>query len=534
MTVKNEKEIRIAGVQIFNFCGVTDFSMKEAGILNVISGGNMEGKTAILNAIKHCLWAGGHDPLVINTDSDEAQILIQLTNGVNVDRRVRKTVTDLKVSVKTEFGDDSPISAAQTYLKKILGANGLTFNPIKFFNDKPPEQRRMILQASPFTLTQEDLERLILKFKGVPGLVAWSQLDFSQHGLLLLEQIKESVFTRRQLKNQDVTRLKKSLEQDKIDFPDTTDRDFFDNFDMDDAMNRIQIAQGEINQHESNIESQSNLGESLCEIDDGITQANSEIAGIHEKVDGVAKQSEVSVAAIANQVEVDIAAIHEKAKKDVAAVHARVKESGDQAGKDLAQIDERVNLLSKNRAQADLDIAKVAKQIKAYVAPDIAAIKGDVERFNSSQKLIVKLEDIDRRSGELLDEQKVWKNLDLLHKLLANDVPKAALKEIDMPIDDLTFEGDNVLVGGVDLAKLATSEKMGLAMSMAESLCGDLKLICVDGAEALDTGSFQAFLDKKKTGKYQYFMTVVTGGPLKVDINPDKKPVYDPEKEKAE
>lgn len=125
---------------------------------------------------------------------------------------------------------------------------------------------------------------------------------------------------------------------------------------------------------------------------------------------------------------------------------------------------------------------------------------------------------IEQREEEAEQASVIHSTLDKLHKRLTGEIPRKMLAKLDLPIKGLEFEGDKILVDGVSLDTMSTSEQMKFALVIARSLAQELKVICVDRYESLDKESRKAF--EKEAGKddFQYCIADVTDGDLSLQV----------------
>ena len=72
-------------------------------------------------------------------------------------------------------------------------------------------------------------------------------------------------------------------------------------------------------------------------------------------------------------------------------------------------------------------------------------------------------------------------------------------------------DGDDILINGVSIDNLSSSEQLKFGLQIVRALNGDFKVICVDGIESLDAESFEFFLKEIEDDSYQYFVTRVDG-----------------------
>jgi exonuclease SbcC len=73
-----------------------------------------------------------------------------------------------------------------------------------------------------------------------------------------------------------------------------------------------------------------------------------------------------------------------------------------------------------------------------------------------------------------------------------------------------------ITVDGLPIRNLSTSRQIKLALDIARATASELKLICVDRWESLDKEQRAIFLKEINNDGFQYFLSQVTSGDLKI------------------
>lgn len=173
--------MRALRLDIRNFLGIDAAEIAPDGRSIVVTGGNAQGKTSILEAVKAAFI--GAQPYVIHDGAESA--LIQLdTEEISIEREI--TATGSKLSVKTT--DGIAIRKPQTYLSEIF--NALAANPVKFFLAKPDEQRNILFRAMPATLTREELRGMLnIHPDDFDRVVRPARIDWTAHPFDVVKQV---------------------------------------------------------------------------------------------------------------------------------------------------------------------------------------------------------------------------------------------------------------------------------------------------------------------------------------------------------
>jgi hypothetical protein len=221
--------MKILKIAVHNFLGLAAFKSGKLGKLNRITGDNGVGKTSVLKAIKEAFKSSGIDPQLINLNGDKAEIMIELTDDILIERTITAAGNSPKVTVKGQ-----PVNKPQTWLNNLIGP--FIFDPTAFFMAKDKERVNLLLKAMPFQITISDIVEIL---PVTPEGIDFSEIDQDRHGLLVLADMQKLVYERRHEVNLDVTRKKKSIEQDKQDLGETPDAEKFKGFDLDKAVEEL-------------------------------------------------------------------------------------------------------------------------------------------------------------------------------------------------------------------------------------------------------------------------------------------------------
>lgn len=441
--------MKILKISILNFLGIGSFKSDSLGKLNRIEGGNGVGKSSVLKAITESIKSSGNNPNLIKQGSDKAEIMIELDNNIQIERRITQSANSAKVVVNGQ-----PINKPQTYLDNLIGP--FIFNPVEFFMlvngnaEAKRKARQLLLSSIEFQIDKDSLIGELGELL-VPE-VDLNKFDYSKHGLDVLAEIKNETYDRRKEVNLNLTRLKKAIEQDKLDIPNNFNRKEFEDFDLNNAVEELSAKKVSISDHNNKVER-------LQQMRQRGTQIVSEVETLKAKV------------------------------------------------KSLEEELETLNVNGK----------ALKSEIEGYVEPDISELQSKIESYKQSQKLINKLEEIDRKSDEAEKLELVHKALDEMHSLLANEVPKKMLSQVSLPIEGLALNGDDIAINGVSIQNLSTSEQIRFSLAIAKSLAKELKVVCIDRFESLDKSTQELFEKETDKDGFEYFVTVVTDGDLSMD-----------------
>jgi disulfide oxidoreductase YuzD len=106
----------------------------------------------------------------------------------------------------------------------------------------------------------------------------------------------------------------------------------------------------------------------------------------------------------------------------------------------------------------------------------------------------------------------IEKNKEKFENLLetARKMPEELLSKTKIPIEGLSVKDGNVVINGLTIDNLSTSEQIKLAVDIAKLNAKELKIICIDRFESLDDKTKKDFFEHIKDDDFQYFITEVS------------------------
>lgn len=203
--------MKITKLHIVNFLKLRDIEMNPSKT-NVIVGKNKQGKTSIVKAIQ-AAFDGKLDPSAIRIGEDKAEITVELD-----EMTVKRTLTEKGAYLDISNKEGMKMPSPQKWLDGILGS--FSFNPVEFFNMKPADQRKTLLEAIKLRITGEELMQLVPELQGqqLP-----EGVNFDKHALEVVEDIRKMFYNQRTVANAEVTKKRKSLDDTLAQIPDGFD-----------------------------------------------------------------------------------------------------------------------------------------------------------------------------------------------------------------------------------------------------------------------------------------------------------------------
>lgn len=415
--------MKITKLTIKNFLKLKDIEMNPSKT-NIIIGKNKQGKTSILKAIQ-AVFDGKVDQSFIREGENKAEIIVEL-DDLNVKRTLTEKGNYLDISNKEGF----KVPAPQKFLDGLLGT--FSFNPIQFFELKPTERKKYLLNAIKITLTQDELAKYTGEKLG--------GIDYEKHALDVVEDARKYYYDKRTLANSEVTKKKKVLEDLKSKIPEGFDPK---------------------NVSEEQI---SKLREAIQK-----DEIETQRAGDHQKNISLLQKQETDIKSQIESLNIKLTEIQ---KEIVEALNVKFDFSDELT---------------------------------------ISAAKESLVKLESQREVVFTTKRADEVRSELDSSIKEADKLDLIIIRLTKEVPQALIAKAKLPVDGLTVSDSDILINGISLDNLSSSEQLRFALEVVHHLNDKFKVICIDGIETLDKENFELFLKEIELDDYQYFVTRVDG-----------------------
>lgn len=446
--------IRANLIRIKNVMSVAD-AVIHPGQINQIIGKNNQGKTTLIEVLK-LAFEGSTDGTLVRHGEEQAEVVVELSDKTNIRRRLS---AEGKQSVEVKQGEYK-MSSPQTYLDGLF--NSVSFNPVDILD--PKKRANAIMTSMPIRLTAEELAGYLgvdvsslppLEYEGV-------------HGLKVLEAAHKYYFQRRAEANKDAKDKLKKYEIHKAELPLIPEAA---NSDRSEFAAKIAKEQKMLNEVKLQIARADAVLENIAKAELKVERYRTEVVKVEQEIVDLERKMELlkqrksTGEKFLTEAELDIPLMRpDKSALDaLAAVHEQVIA---QQGQKIAEIDTALEVAKRHELVADMH----------------------VEAENAEA------------SAEVFNKQVI---------ALAGDIKKKLMSTVEMPVPGLQYVNGEFLVDDVPISHLSTSKAMRLAIGVARKLAGKLKLICLDGAEALDEQSYEALRQEISGDGYFYIITKV-------------------------
>ena len=418
--------MKISKISIENLFGIEQLELDGKSV--ELTGSNGMGKSSVLDAIRLALTNNSKRKYIIKNGQKEGKIYVKLDDGTTIERKKRTDKSDYK-SIKD--GDGNDISSPESFLKDIF--TPLQLEPVEFLSMTEQEQNRILLNLIKF---DKDKKQFITeKFKEE---INWVDYDNSILEILNEIQSKDGKYYQvREEINRNIRNEQAIIADIVKDIPDNYDVEKWRNFTLSDKYE-------ELNKKK---EFNAKIDKSIAYKEDYENKVTA--------LDNILKNCLL-----------EIETVKSNERKEIENKIADFKNQISLLEKDLENLDNKY-LLNSNNAQAehDKEIAKLDENIK--IANEWAAkTKEETDTLENELKIAEEMKghinEYDRMA-EKKEHIEVLKGQSeaLTDKIeLARNLPGEILKEVEIPVKNLTVENGIPLVNNLAISNLSERRKI--------------------------------------------------------------------------
>lgn len=493
--------LRVSAVQIKNVLGISEVSI-EPGKVNVIRGKNGTNKTSIITAIQATLGGGNLAKLARIGADDEPEVVLEISgdDGLaihRVERMAGRVRVQSRVGQTAAFED---VGQPQGWLSSLFDPAGC--NPVAFLTAKDKDRARMLLEALPLHLDREEMGRILGAFaehvQAIPD---------GLHPLEELGMVREFVFRARTGVNRDAKNKAGAADQTRRKVPATFQEDRPELIvQLRDRLER-EVARGSEHRATAETTRTQYIERARAEhrrADDAIS------AAFTEAVRGLRADHKARAAEIRAEAERRIAA-------DLAEVEATVtqKREAVEADRDAIETKRDEAIAIHERAwQETHSVLEKGAAAMATLRAEIAKLEERAKGMAAARALAEQADQFAKDAAELETTSAgmtaTLANLDAFGRRMAER----------LPIPGLSIEDKVIRVDGIPFEQLNTAQRVAIAVKIAllRSEHSRLRVLFVDGAEALDREHFDLFCQALLESGAQAFVTKVEDTPVVLDI----------------
>lgn len=443
--------MKISKLKIENLYGIEQLELDGKSV--ELTGSNGVGKSSVLDAIRLALTNNSKRKYVVKNGQTEGRIFVKLDDGITIDRKKRTDKSDYK-SIKDENGNE--INSPEAFLKDIF--TPLQLEPVEFLSMSEQEQNRILLNLIEFN--KDKTEFIKEKFGEIPNWV-----DYNESILEILNQIQAKegrYYQDREEINRNIKNALAIATDIAKDIPKDYEIDKWRNYTLSEryeALNKMKEYNDKVERAIAYKENYNNTvngykGEYDSNIADINTRKNNEKASIENTI----KEYETKII----ELKKDLENLDNKYK----VYETELKGAFDSK---VAKLEENIKIANEWADKPKMETETIENELK--IAEEM---KGHINEYDRMTEMLQNAEKLKEQSEALTNKIELARNL-----------PGQILKEVNIPVKNLTVENGIPLVNGLPVGNLSEGEKLQLCVDVTLSDKNNLKLILIDGTEKL-------------------------------------------------
>ena len=443
--------MKISKLKIENLFGIEQLELDGKSV--ELTGSNGVGKSSVLDAIRLALTNNSKRKYVVKNGKTEGRIFVKLDDGTSIDRKKRTDKSDYK-SIKDENGNE--INSPEAFLRDIF--TPLQLEPVEFLSMNEQEQNRILLNLIEFN---KDKKEFIKEKFGEE--INWVNYDESILEILNQIQAKEGKYYQdREEINRNARNALAIAADIAKDIPENYEYNKWKNYTLSDKYEEL------------------NKDKSFNEKIDKSIAYKEDYANKIKQIETVENNTLL-------QIEADKTTEKNKITTEILGLKSRI----ELLQKELENVDMKYeNVISETKSQTIAEKAKLDENIK--IANEWASKeKINTEILENELKIAEEMKGHINEYDRMIEMQQNAENLKnvsegLTNKIeLARTLPGEILKEVNIPVKNLTVENGIPLVNALPVGNLSEGEKLQLCVDVTLSDNNNLKLNLIDGTEKL-------------------------------------------------
>jgi DNA repair ATPase RecN len=488
---------KVKALRVRNVKCIREVSISLEGEIEEIRGEVGQGKTGILRSIESALR--GIDPDLIRKGSGKAEVELELDQGI-IQRVLSEDGKEKSLLVKTPDGKAMP--EAKAFLRSLCGG-GDVFRPIAWVQlggvegkgrkEAQRRQRNMLLSAIDGPLTKSEIAKAI-KNLGAEHVDAFREIniadvDLDQNGSRVCEEMHALCYERRALLNAQKEECAREMEKwpaPPVAAPAQS---------LEECQKLLNLARSNFYQADAVVRNRSNVATRRFEL--------------HALIANMEEPPSVDIIQQAQ-------GRGEKAREEINATIARLESELEAARQRSGEIERGMAKLesdARNRALYDARVADLAKMDEELSGetevPDLDALR---EAMHEAEADVTHREMQDRHdaaAAKALESARKSEVFTELVTLFRDALPSMLLARANLPLDGLAIEDETIVIHGVPLHELGTSEQIRVGVVIASALNPLAGFVLVDQAESLGREGKKALAAVAHELGLQLIMTVV-------------------------
>ena len=418
--------MKVTKLKIKNLYGIEELNLDGKSIELV--GSNGVGKSSVLDAIRLALTNNSKRKYIVKKGETEGSVYVELDNGITIDRKKRTDKSDYKL-IKDSTGNE--INSPETFLKDIF--TPLQLEPVEFLSMSEQEQNRILLNLIKF---DKDKKEFIKEKFGEE--IDW--VDYSDSILEILNKIQAKdgkyYLTREEI-NRGIRNAQAIVNDIAKDIPENYDVEKWRNYTLSekyDELNKMKDYNDKVDRSITYKENYDNtINGYRGEYDSIIANINTRKSNEKSNIENTIKEYETKILEL---------------KKDLENLDNKYgieeMEAKGIFNSKVSKLEENIKVATEWANKPKLETESIESELK--IAEEMKGHINEYDRMTEMQDNIKKLNEQSTNFTNKIE--------------LARNLPGEILKEVEIPVKNLTVENGIPLVNGLAISNLSERRKI--------------------------------------------------------------------------
>lgn len=443
--------MKITQLKIENLYGIEEIDLNGKSV--ELIGSNGVGKSSVLDAVRLALTNNSKRKYIVRNGQTEGRVYVKLDNGITIDRKKRTNKSDYK-SIKDENGNE--ITSPEAFLKDIF--TPLQLEPVEFLSMSEQEQNRILLNLIKF---DKDKQQFIAEKFGEN--INW--VNYSDSILEILNQIQSKdgkYYIDREEINRNARNAQAIVNDIAKDIPEGYDAEKWRNYSLSEKYSELSQNKEYNAKIDKCIAYKEDYANKISQLED---KENAILVQINAQKEEEKNNINRKISEMKNQI-----AILEKELENIDNKYlVQGTEAKNNTIAEKAKLEENIEIANEWSVKEKADTDTLENDLK--IAEEMKSHLNEYDRMIEMQHNVEKLREQSERLTDKIE--------------LARRLPGEILKEVEIPVKNLTVENGIPLVNGIPVNGLSEGEKLQLCVDVTLGYKNNLKLILIDGTEKL-------------------------------------------------